>query len=259
MLTISQVASYAGVTVAAVRHYHRVGLLPEPPRDASGYRRYDAAAVVRLIRIHVLASAGVPLAQVESMLDADQASFTTAIKAIDRQLDGEIQRLQATRTRLAKLAAGDHLALPQCVVDYLARLRSLGLSEDFVAQERDAWIVVSAQVPEQINAIIAQKHRDLDDPEMVQLYRLLSTAADWSSDDPRLTEVADLLEEILNRVMAAGGVVEPDLDDRLVAFLDATMVAAAPAAAQLLTLLEQRGWTGWTRMERRSEPSPSTS
>ena len=48
MLTISQLASYAGVTVRAVRHYHAKGLLPEPERDHSGYRRYDAAAVVEL-------------------------------------------------------------------------------------------------------------------------------------------------------------------------------------------------------------------
>ena len=43
MLTIGQLATYAGVTVRAVRHYHAKGLLPEPARDGSGYRRYDAA------------------------------------------------------------------------------------------------------------------------------------------------------------------------------------------------------------------------
>ena len=46
MLTIGQLAACAGVTVRAVRHYHAKGLLPEPERDASGYRSYDAAAVV---------------------------------------------------------------------------------------------------------------------------------------------------------------------------------------------------------------------
>ena len=56
MLTIGQLASYAGVTIRAVRHYHHIGLLPEPERDASGYRTYDAAAVVRLIRIRTLAA-----------------------------------------------------------------------------------------------------------------------------------------------------------------------------------------------------------
>ena len=30
MLTIGQLAAYAGVTVRAVRHYHAKGLLPEP-------------------------------------------------------------------------------------------------------------------------------------------------------------------------------------------------------------------------------------
>ena len=45
MLTISQLAAYAGVTVRAVRHYHQVGLLPEPARDRSGYRTYDVDAL----------------------------------------------------------------------------------------------------------------------------------------------------------------------------------------------------------------------
>ena len=49
MLTIGQLAAYAGVTVRAVRHYHQIGLLPEPERDASGYRRYGPTAVVSLI------------------------------------------------------------------------------------------------------------------------------------------------------------------------------------------------------------------
>jgi MerR family regulatory protein len=59
MLTIGQLAAYAGVTVRTVRHYHQIGLLPEPERDASGYRRYGARAVVSLIKIRTLANAGV--------------------------------------------------------------------------------------------------------------------------------------------------------------------------------------------------------
>ena len=39
MLTISQLATYAGVTVRAVRHYHQIGLLPEPERDAPATAR----------------------------------------------------------------------------------------------------------------------------------------------------------------------------------------------------------------------------
>src|SRR5258708_5414981 len=63
LLTIGQLADYVGVTVRAIRHYHQRGLIPAPGRDASGYRRYDANAVIGLIRIKALADAAVPLAR----------------------------------------------------------------------------------------------------------------------------------------------------------------------------------------------------
>ena len=50
------------MTIRTIRHYHQRGLLAEPARDASGYRRYEAQAVIDLIRIRTLADAGVPLA-----------------------------------------------------------------------------------------------------------------------------------------------------------------------------------------------------
>ena len=69
MLTISQLASYAGVTVRAVRHYHAKGLLPEPVRDHSGYRRYDAAAVVESIQSGLLFGTA---AEVDGMVERMQ-------------------------------------------------------------------------------------------------------------------------------------------------------------------------------------------
>ena len=87
MLTISQLAAYAGVTVRAVRHYHAKGLLPEPERDDSGYRRYDAAAVVELIRIRTLADAGVPLSRVQELLTADEESFAGVVRSGQQAAD----------------------------------------------------------------------------------------------------------------------------------------------------------------------------
>lgn len=249
MLTISQLAAYAGVTVAAVRHYHKVGLLPEPERDQSGYRSYDAAAVVRLIRIHILASAGVPLAQVEYLLDAGAVEFAQRVQEIDRRLRSEVRRLQDTRKRLAQLAAGEQMAIPASVVGYLDRLRRLGIDERYLEMERDAWIMVAAQVPDEIDTIIAGKHQDLDDPDMVRMYSLLGGALDWSADDPRVVEVADILDR-MNTLALADGVREVGFDDRFIDLLDATMEKSSPAAERLLTLLKERGWMGWTRFER---------
>ncbi|GEA87379.1 MerR family transcriptional regulator [Cellulomonas cellasea] len=261
MLTISQLASYAGVTVRAVRHYHQIGLLPEPARDRSGYRTYDAAAVVRLIRIHTLADSGVPLARVQELLDAGPDEFAAGVRAIDRELRAEVRRLQATRQRLTRLAAGDHLALPPCVVDYLDRVRALGVDEAYVELERDSWIMVAAQVPDQIDAIMALKNVELDDPDMVRFYQLIGGALDWSPDDPRVVEVADVLERLMVRAVAEGNVGADDFDDQFVDFLDSTMRTAAPAAQRLVEILRERGWGGWTRIERvpadRLTPSPA--
>lgn len=249
MLTISQLARHAGVTVRAVRHYHQIGLLPEPERDHSGYRMYDAAAVVRLIRIHTLADAGVPLARVQQLLDAGAEEFADGIQEIDKELRAEVRRLQHTRKRLAKLAAGEHLALPQNVVDYLDRLRGLGVDERYIEMERDAWIMIAAQVPHLMDSVIAKKHEDLDDPDMVKLYSLLSGALDWPADDPRAFEVADIIERQMIRAVEAGDVAPDGFDDQFVDLLDATMVESSPNARRILAILNERGWKGWTRIE----------
>jgi DNA-binding transcriptional MerR regulator len=53
-----------------IRVYHDKGLLPEPPRDASGYRRYSAQDLVELIKIRTLAEAGLPLATIAHLATA---------------------------------------------------------------------------------------------------------------------------------------------------------------------------------------------
>lgn len=253
MLTIGQLAAYAGVTVRAVRHYHAKGLLPEPARDGSGYRRYDAAAVVELIRIRTLAEAGVPLSRVQELLAADEEEFAAAVEDIDRRLREEIRERQRHRERVAQLAAGDRLALPSEAVEYIARLRELDIPERAIEMERDAWILVAAQIPEQMPVLMALKRAQIEDPAVTSLYVELVEVAEWEADDPRLAEVADRLAALLEGDADEWGqeqVAEFPLDDDLVALLDEVFIDAVPSARRLMRLLEERGWTGWTRLER---------
>ena len=252
MLTISQLASYAGVTVRAVRHYHAKNLLPEPERDHSGYRRYDAQAVVELIRIRTLAEAGVPLSRVHELLAADEGEFAVAVEDIDRRLRAEIRELQQHRRRIAQLAAGDSLALPEEAVEYLDRLRMLGLPDVLVDLERDAWILVAAELPEQMPALMKVKSNQLDDPAVLALYQDLLEALDWPPGDPRLEALADRLVRLFEGAEDHWDEHAADfpLSDEMVELLDSTFVANAPFAPRLLALLEQRGWRGWTRVER---------
>jgi DNA-binding transcriptional MerR regulator len=257
MLTIGQLAAYAGVTARAVRHYHQIGLLPEPARDASGYRRYGATAVVSLIRIRTLANAGVPLSRIGQMLEADAQAFAQTVHRIDDHLRDEIERLETSRKQIAQLAAGDSLALPPEVISYLDRLREIGTSERVVEGERDGWILVAARWPDRIPEIIASKFAQLDDPQLVRLYRVLSEILDGDAgDESRFEEVVDLLTGLFERAYAAGEINldEAANDDLAVDVLDALAVESDPRTERLLARLRERGWAGWTRLERLAEP-----
>jgi DNA-binding transcriptional MerR regulator len=249
VLTISQLAAYAGVTVRAVRHYHAKGLLPEPGRDHSGYRRYDADAVVALIRIRTLAEAGVPLSRVQELLDADEDAFAAAVADVDRRLRAEIRERQRHRERIALLAAGDSLALPPEVVAYVQRLRDVGVPEEMVAAERDAWILVAAQLPEQMPLYMEAKNAQLDDPGVLAMYRDLAEVVTWGADDSRLDVVADRLAAELDA--APDEAWDGDqLPDELAELLDAVFVEKVPGARRILRRLEHNGWTGWTNTRR---------
>ncbi|GAA4083785.1 MerR family transcriptional regulator [Nocardioides kongjuensis] len=254
MLTIGQLASYAGVTIRTVRHYHQVGLLPEPERDRSGYRSYDAAAVVRLIRIRTLADAGVPLARVQELLDADPDTFGAAVEEIDRRLRAEIRELQQHRKRIAQLGSGDTLAVPDEVADYLDLVRATGAPEEMLEAERDAWILVAARYPDQIPAFMADKRAQLEDERTVRFYRLIGQLlrSDGTDDETLVHEMADLLVELFEEAAAAGQLEQQDgmMDDSAFVQLLDSMAEGHPMVTRLRELLAERGWAGWTRIER---------
>jgi hypothetical protein len=88
--------------------------------------------------------------------------------------------------------------------------------------------------------------------DMTRLYRLLSTAPDWSPDDPRVVELADLVEHLRIRAIQSGEleIGGAEQTDPCTALLDAAMTESSPVARRLLGILEQRGWRGWNRLER---------
>jgi DNA-binding transcriptional MerR regulator len=253
VLTIGELASYAGVTVRAVRHYHARGLLPEPERDHSGYRRYGTDTVLELIKIRTLAAAGVPLARVRELLRADEEEFAAAVADIDEKLRGEIRERQRHRERIARLAAGDGLALPPEVVEFLDRLRALGVDERIVQVERDGWILLAARSPERIAEWTARKREQITDSPLVAFYRTLGRALDRADDDPGLVELADEMAAYITQMADERGedyVDDADVEPPFVELMDALAFGTAPPARRLIELLRERGWTGWTKLER---------
>ena len=111
MLTTSQLANSAGVNVETLRYYERRGLLPEPPRRASGYRQYSQDDVARPQFIKRAKDLGFTLQEVQELLNLRVDPDTPCamvkrradLKIID--IEAKLQSLKRIKKALNKLAA----------------------------------------------------------------------------------------------------------------------------------------------------------
>jgi MerR family copper efflux transcriptional regulator len=109
-LTIGQLAREAGVNSETIRFYERRGLIPKPPRPASGYRRYPPETVRRIRFIRHAKELGFSLGEISELLSLRLDPETTCIevkrRAEDklRDIERKIQALQGMRGVLAELA-----------------------------------------------------------------------------------------------------------------------------------------------------------
>src|ERR1700682_2652615 len=230
MITIGQLAAYAGVTIKAVRHYHKRGLLEEPPRDSSGYRRYTAKHAVDLVKIKTLAEAGVPLARIKELFTAEPDQCGAAMAEIDRSLQERARELRRTRDRIARLSAGDRLFVSADVADYLDRLRELGVSGRGVQTGRDGWILLQSASPKAAALWFAGKLAAIDDPEFVAIYLEYDAAFDWPADDPRLGALPERSERWLaRRGNAPTSGKQPAADPGLVHLIATSTGSSSPA------------------------------
>jgi hypothetical protein len=120
------------------------------------------------------------------------------------------------------------------------------------------WILVAARWPEYIREVMPGKFAQLEDPQVVRLYRILSEPfeSDAGDDDPRLKEVADIMAAGLEQAYTSGETYPDKMahDDLPFHLLDALAVETDPRAERLLDLMRERGWASWTRLERLAEP-----
>ena len=108
-LTISRLAQSSGVGIDTVRYYERNGLLPEPPRSASGYRAYRDEDVQRLRFIRRAKQLGFSLEEIRGLLQLSQQNeqgvpgvHATAAARL-AELNARIAELERVRDGLRQL------------------------------------------------------------------------------------------------------------------------------------------------------------
>lgn len=226
---MGQLAAYVGVSVKTIRVYHDKGLLPEPDRDASGYRRYSADDAIELIKVRTLAEAGVPLARIRTLRAATDQEFQQALNEIDNEITARIDGLRATQERLRRLATGRLAPLPPDVVAYLDDLARWGFSDRWVELQRDLWILVFATHPDNAKALFEDQSASLADPELRQLFLAYDQAYDLDAGDPRLEELAQRAVEETRRRYGHNDLPGVDAPSEIPALIQGTVNASSPA------------------------------
>jgi len=80
--SIGQLAQAADAGVETIRYYERRGLMPEPPRAASGYRRYPDDAAQRLRFIRRAKRLGFTLDEIMALLRLQAGGERAEVKAV---------------------------------------------------------------------------------------------------------------------------------------------------------------------------------
>ncbi|MEU8205325.1 MerR family transcriptional regulator [Streptosporangium sp. NPDC049046] len=209
-MRIGELAALVGVSTRTVRHYHHLGLLPEPLRLNNGYREYGLRDAVILARVRRLAELGLSLDEIRDILADDRGR---ELREVLRELDADLARQQeaigARRERLAALLAEadphpDTMVSPGMV----SVLRHLPAPESRSAEiDRELLALMDTVAEEPDRARVLDLLRPLTEPEALarshDLYRRLDELADAEPGDPRVAALAaDLVAHIPGEMAA---------------------------------------------------------
>ena len=184
---IGEFAKLAGVTVRALHHYDRIGLL-KPQRGSSGSRLYRLADLERLVQIAALKFLGIPLREIKLLLKHGPLTLTDslhmqreALTEKRRLIDRAIAAIEAAEKAIRSGQTTDASILRKIIEVIDMQPQENSMRKYYTEQ---AWIE-RAQLMDHTPAETRQKHQE----EWRQLFAEIEAAIDL---DPA-TEAAQTL------------------------------------------------------------------
>lgn len=262
-MRIGELAAIAGVSTRAVRHYHRIGLLPEPARQANGYRAYGLRDAVVLVRVRRLTELGLSLDEVRDVLADDAGKELREVLAeLDADLARQEEALRLRRARLAELLAqaedGDGLPAEGPVSPELAGVfremaRTSAQLPAMAVKERELLALLdgaagAAETHGWLRGMVQALGSDSEAMRRAyEVYARMDELEEAAVDDPRVGAVAQAVVDAMPaEVVAAmaGGMREEPQTQEASGFADAMFADFAPAQAaavrQAMRLMQER-------------------
>jgi DNA-binding transcriptional MerR regulator len=200
-------ASLAGVTVRALHHYDRLGLLRPKQRSEAGYRLYGLRDFARLEQIVVLKFLGMPLKQIGRLLEPEAKLFDVLQQQRDVlfakrvQLDKAIRAISNAQRSFQSEKEPDW-KLFQLIIQEFEMQKNIEWKGKYFSAEAKAKVTarrsqLSAEQLEQANRDWAQLHADIEaslreDPAgpkgQALVARWKKLVDDFTGGDPEILE-----------------------------------------------------------------------
>jgi DNA-binding transcriptional MerR regulator len=131
-LTVTNLARTCNLSRSTLLYYESIGLLPRPRRTAGNYRAYSPQDAERLRQVCVYRDAGVPLADIRSLLDGPRDDAASVLRRRLGELSAGIERLRDQQRAIARLLKIAHQRrLPMVTKEkWVAVMKAAGFSED---------------------------------------------------------------------------------------------------------------------------------
>jgi DNA-binding transcriptional MerR regulator len=255
-LRIGEVARLVGMTPKTVRHYEKIGLLPEAERSGSGYRLYSADDLLRLNRVKRLRSLGLTLRQVRSALGEDDggSSLRSTLEALRAQVEAEMAQLEERLRRIDEALSREDLEANEVSPSFERAMGLLGehlsgVSESALEQDRKLWSLLDAfewpegyeEENEELFRYYAQRPEEYR--ELVAVGEQIAALADRPEGDPEVEKVAQELWSYLQKYPPPEEFARPSWlsqDPVAQTLADLTMSALSPAQRRVMALLFER-------------------
>ena len=229
---IGELAAATGVTVRALHHYDRLGLLTPRERTDSGYRLYGREELERLYAIVALRELGLSLAQIAGFLDDPRPGIERAKLAdvVERHLTAVEQRLEAQQAiarRLGGLLDGLRSSQQPSISEVRAILEAIAMHDKYYTPEQLAELEkrknelgpegmerAQRDWQELIAAVAAEKEKGTapTDPAMKPLVeKWQSLIAAFTGGDPEMLVSLKKMYESEGPQQASRGMVDPEM------------------------------------------------
>ncbi|MFF2013544.1 MerR family transcriptional regulator [Streptomyces sp. NPDC058195] len=240
-MRIGEMAALVGVTTRAIRHYHRIGLLPEPARRANGYRVYGVRDAVVLARVRRLTELGLGLDEVrDALADSRGHELMEVLAELDADLARQEDAIRERRRQLARLLEGP-VSDDEPMSPALAELLGTGLvtGSPMAARDREHLVLLDTTGADgELHAALAPL---AEDPAVLALYERLDALEGAAVDDPRIAPLAaELAAAVPDAVLAAIPTDGPVLTGLGEALLDDYAPAQAETVRRVMAALTVR-------------------